>query len=83
MSILLNGVIFLFRIDEIFKSEETKHRLTLFKTEYIKWLETQLFEKNLRALIIRSPLLRLMLHLITVQQLSVMAVMPIHPIGKN
>lgn len=25
----------------------------------------------------------LMLHLITVQQLSVMAVMPIHPIGKN
>ena len=46
MSILLNGVIFLFRIDEIFKSEETKHRLTLFKTEYIKWLETQLFEKN-------------------------------------
>ena len=46
MSILLNGVIFLFRIDEIFKSEETKHRLTLFKTEYIKWLEIQLFEKN-------------------------------------
>ncbi|MGI6563251.1 MAG: N-6 DNA methylase [Clostridia bacterium] len=36
----------MFRIDEIFKSEETKHRLTLFKTEYIKWLETQLFEKN-------------------------------------
>jgi len=36
----------LFRIDEIFKSEETKHRLTLFKTEYIKWLETQLFEKT-------------------------------------
>ena len=36
----------MFRIDEIFKSEETKHRLTLFKTEYIQWLETQLFEKN-------------------------------------
>ena len=36
----------MFRIDEIFKSEETKHRLTLFKTEYIKWLEIQLFEKN-------------------------------------
>ncbi|MCX7714256.1 MAG: hypothetical protein N2171_00790 [Clostridia bacterium] len=36
----------MFKIDEVFKSEETKHRLTLFKTEYIQWLETQLFEKN-------------------------------------
>ncbi len=34
------------KIDEIFKSEETKHRLTLFKTENIQWLEAQLFEKN-------------------------------------
>ena len=34
------------KIDEIFKSEETKHRLTLFKTEDIQWLEAQLFEKN-------------------------------------
>jgi len=36
----------LIKIDEIFKSEETKHRLTLFKTEDIQWLEAQLFEKN-------------------------------------
>lgn len=33
-------------ITEIFKSEETKHRLTLFKTQDIGWLETKLFEKN-------------------------------------
>ncbi|MFH1861436.1 MAG: N-6 DNA methylase [bacterium] len=36
----------LFSIDEIFKSQETKHRLTLFKSEDVNWLETQLFEKN-------------------------------------
>ena len=36
----------LLRIDEIFKSKESKHRLTLFKAEDIQWLETQLFEKN-------------------------------------
>jgi len=36
----------LFSIDEIFKSQDTKHRLTLFKPEDVKWLETQLFEKN-------------------------------------
>lgn len=33
-------------IADIFKSEETKHRLTLFKPENIDWLEDQLFEKN-------------------------------------
>ncbi|VVB92742.1 N-6 DNA Methylase [uncultured archaeon] len=33
-------------IADIFKSEETKHRLTLFKPENIDWLEEQLFEKN-------------------------------------
>lgn len=33
-------------ITEIFKNEETKHRLTLFKTQDIEWLETKLFEKN-------------------------------------
>lgn len=36
----------LFSINEIFKSEETKYRLTLFKAEDVQWLETQLFEKN-------------------------------------
>ncbi|MDO9289189.1 MAG: N-6 DNA methylase [Thermodesulfovibrionales bacterium] len=35
-----------FSIDEIFKSQATKHRLTLFKAEDVQWLETQLFEKN-------------------------------------
>jgi len=33
-------------ITKIFKSEETKHRLTLFKAQDIEWLETKLFEKN-------------------------------------
>ncbi len=33
-------------IDTIFKSEETKHHLTLFKPEDIAWLEAQIFEKN-------------------------------------
>ena len=33
-------------IADIFKSEETLYRLTLFKSEDVKWLETQLFEKN-------------------------------------
>lgn len=36
----------LISIDEIFKSQETKHRLTLFKAHDVQWLETQLFEKN-------------------------------------
>jgi type I restriction enzyme M protein len=35
-----------FSIDEIFRSQDTKHRLTLFKAEDVQWLETQLFEKN-------------------------------------
>lgn len=35
-----------FSIDEIFRSPDTKHRLTLFKAEDVQWLETQLFEKN-------------------------------------
>jgi len=35
-----------FSIDEIFRSPDTKHRLTLFKVEDIQWLEAQLFEKN-------------------------------------
>jgi len=33
-------------IDEIFKSPEIKHRLTLFKAEAVRWLEARLFEKN-------------------------------------
>jgi len=33
-------------IAEIFKSEETKHRLTLFRHKDIQWLEAKLFEKN-------------------------------------
>jgi len=33
-------------IDEIFRSQDTKHRLTLFKAEDAQWLETQIFEKN-------------------------------------
>jgi type I restriction enzyme M protein len=40
-----------FSIDEIFRSPETKHRLTLFKAEDIQWLETKLFEKNGRPYI--------------------------------
>lgn len=36
----------LYSIDDIFRSLETKHGLTLFKAEDIAWLETQLFEKN-------------------------------------
>jgi len=32
-------------IAEIFKSEETKHRLTLFRHKDIQWLEAKLFEK--------------------------------------
>jgi type I restriction enzyme M protein len=35
-----------FSIDEIFRSPDTKHRLTLFKVEDVQWLEAQLFEKN-------------------------------------
>lgn len=35
-----------FSIDDIFKSQEIKHRLTLFRADDIQWLETQLFEKN-------------------------------------
>jgi len=35
-----------FSIDAIFKNPDTKHRLTLFKTEDVQWLETQLFEKS-------------------------------------
>ncbi len=35
-----------FSIAEIFRSEEGKHRLTLFRAEDVQWLESQLFEKN-------------------------------------
>jgi type I restriction enzyme M protein len=35
-----------FTIDDIFKSQETKHRLTLFKAEDIQWLETKIYNKN-------------------------------------
>lgn len=35
-----------FTIDDIFRSQETKHRLTLFNTQDIQWLETQIFERN-------------------------------------
>jgi len=35
-----------FSIDEIFRSPDTKHRLTLFKVADVQWLEAQLFEKN-------------------------------------
>lgn len=38
-----------FSIDAIFKSQDTKHGLTLFRAEDIQWLETQLFEKNGRV----------------------------------
>lgn len=34
------------RIDAIFRDQETRHRLTLFNTNDIQWLEEQLFEKN-------------------------------------
>lgn len=35
-----------FSIDEIFRSPDTKHRLTLFKIRDIQWLETQIFDRN-------------------------------------
>jgi len=35
-----------FSIDDIFRSQDTKHRLTLFKAEDVQWLESQIFEKN-------------------------------------
>lgn len=35
-----------FSIDDIFRNQDTKHRLTLFKAEDVQWLETQIFEKN-------------------------------------
>ena len=35
-----------YSIDDIFRSPDTKHRLTLFETDDIQWLEAQLFEKN-------------------------------------
>lgn len=35
-----------FSIDQIFRSPDTKHRLTLFKAEDVQRLEAQLFEKN-------------------------------------
>ncbi|MFA4906622.1 MAG: N-6 DNA methylase, partial [Candidatus Margulisiibacteriota bacterium] len=37
-----------FSIDEIFRSQETRHRLTLFRPQDVLWLEGQLFEKNTR-----------------------------------
>jgi len=33
-------------IDDVFKSTDTRHRLTLFKAEDVKWLESRLFEKD-------------------------------------
>lgn len=33
-------------IDGIFRNQETQHRLTLFKSGDVRWLEAQLFEKN-------------------------------------
>lgn len=35
-----------YTIGDIFKSQETKHRLTLFKAEEVQWLETRLFDKS-------------------------------------
>ncbi len=35
-----------FSIDDIFRSPETKHRLTLFNFSDIQWLESQLFDKD-------------------------------------
>ena len=35
-----------YSIDEIFKSQDTEHRLTLFKPEDIQWLDAKLFDKN-------------------------------------
>jgi type I restriction enzyme M protein len=35
-----------FSIDEIFRNPETRHHLTLFKSDDIQWLEGQLFEKS-------------------------------------
>lgn len=35
-----------FSIDGIFRSPDTKHRLTLFEVKDVQWLETQIFEKN-------------------------------------
>lgn len=35
-----------YTIDQIFHNEETKYELHLFKLENIKWLESQLFDKN-------------------------------------
>ena len=33
-------------IDGIFKSQDTKHRLTLFRPEDIQWLDARLFDKT-------------------------------------
>ena len=35
-----------FSIDDIFKDPKTRHRLTLFRAEDVRWLEEQIFEKN-------------------------------------
>jgi type I restriction enzyme M protein len=35
-----------YSIDEIFRSPDIKHRLTLFRHEDIQWLEERLFDKN-------------------------------------
>lgn len=35
-----------FNVDEIFRSPETRHRLTLFKAEDVASIENGIFEKN-------------------------------------
>lgn len=35
-----------FTVSDIFKNEDTKHRLTQFKQEEITWLEERIFEKS-------------------------------------
>jgi type I restriction enzyme M protein len=35
-----------YSIDSLFRNQDIKHGLTLFKAEDVQWLETQIFEKN-------------------------------------
>jgi len=35
-----------YKISDVFKSEETKYQITLFKRDEIDWLESKIFEKN-------------------------------------
>ncbi len=36
----------LFSINDIFRSEDTKHKLTLFNPSTVQWLEDQIFDRN-------------------------------------